>query len=674
MDQANAPSTSPINTPATVLHRPTLANPSQQPPPAPPLSSSNTDKETASIMGLVARGGKEVWRRSLGALWTSESGPKDDGSSRSSRRASVDSALSTGSRTKSLHRTQSVDTSSILYPTLTVHPPPVPHNILIVSLAHVPSAPPTLSNDELFQIVLRRLEPWVGEEGEGGYVLIILSAEGLLGGKMAFDVKHKAEARKLPGVAWWIWKWKRLPHKYRKNVKRFYIVHPSYFTRSLLPFIVPLLSPKSYSKLYPVPSLLALYYEHGVTLKGIDITLPVLEAESQALKDDPELLSFALTLSQVPLGEDSRPMFKRSSNSQSSSLWGFQALSSMVSTAASYVGLPRTSFNDAAERRRVVASEGYWKRDLTALVDECGGKVPPLLLSLGKVILSAGISTEGIFRRAPHSRHLEPLVALLALPLEDQGNPSWSQLALADPLLPPKILCKFLAELASPILRSELYDVIRSIVEPGDIKERLFPRLPPSHIVILHCVIYILHRLTAFKDSTKMNALNLAIVVAPTLISGPDRLEDASMCLEPGKKLPLAMLVAAGKAPEESIKGKEVEMSGQGTVVGMLELWIREYPYVSGDLVPERMVCPVSSAGVAAAAKRKEAGEHQSIWERESYPKARKRRSGSVRNSFLGTLFAGSGGNKEGNGMGEVVEVREGIVGGPSSGSGSSPG
>lgn len=147
---------------------------------------------------------------------------------------------------------------------------------------------------------------------------------------------------------------------------------------------------------------MALYYEHGVTLKGIDITLPVLEAESQALKDDPDLLSFALTLSQVPLGEDSRPMFKRSSNSQSSSLWGFQALSSMVSTAASYVGLPRTSFNDAAERRRVVASEGYWKRDLTALVDECGGKVPPLLLSLGKVILSAGISTEGIFRRAPH--------------------------------------------------------------------------------------------------------------------------------------------------------------------------------------------------------------------------------------------------------------------------------
>lgn len=72
----------------------------------------------------------------------------------------------------------------------------------------------------------------------------------------------------------------------------------------------------------------------------------------------------------------------------------------MVDTAASYVGLSRSSFSDPAEGR-AFASEGYWKRDLTALVDECGGKVPPLLLSLGRVILSAGIHTEGIFRKAP---------------------------------------------------------------------------------------------------------------------------------------------------------------------------------------------------------------------------------------------------------------------------------
>ncbi|KIR63830.1 hypothetical protein I314_03236 [Cryptococcus bacillisporus CA1873] len=365
-------------------------------------------------------------------------------------------------------------------------------------------------------------------------------------------------------------------------------------------------------------------------------------------------------------------MLKRSSSDQSSSLWGFQALSSMVDTAASYVGLSRSSFSDPAERRRAFASEGYWKRDLTALVDECGGKVPPLLLSLGRVILSAGIHTEGIFRKAPKSRHLEPLIALLSLPLEDQGNLSWLQLAHADPLLPPKILCKFLSELASPILPSEFYDVIRSIVEPSDIKERLFPHLPPSHILILQYVTYVLHRLTAFEDSTKMNALNLAIVVAPTLISGPDPLDDASMCLAPGKKLPLAMLVAAGKASEERVKGRGVETSGQGTVVGMLEMCIREYHCVSGDLDPERMVCPVSPAGVAAAANRAEGGEGRTVGDKESYPKAGKRRSGSIRTSFLGALFSGSGGNKESSGKEEVVDVRESVVAGLSVGSNSS--
>lgn len=168
-----------------------------------------------------------------------------------------------------------------------------------------------------------------------------------------------------------------------------------------------------------------------------------------------------------------------------------------------------------------------------------------------------------------------------------------------------------------------------------------------------------------------MNALNLAIVVAPTLISGPDPLDDASMCLAPGKKLPLAMLVAAGKASEERVKGRQVETSGQGTVVGMLEMCIREYHCVSGDPDPERMVCPVSPAGVAAAVSRAEAGEDRTVGDRESYPKGGKRRSGSIKTSFLGALFSGSGGNKESSGKEEVVDVRESVVAGLSIGSNS---
>lgn len=131
------------------------------------------------------------------------------------------------------------------------------------------------------------------------------------------------------------------------------------------------------------------------------------------------------------------------------------------------------------------------------------------------------------------------------------------------------------------------------------------------------------------------------------------------------------MLVAAGKASEERVKGREVETSGQGTVVGMLEMCIREYHCVSGDLDPERMVCPVSSAGVAAAANRAEAGEGRTVGDKESYPKAGKRRSGSIRTSFLSALFSGSFGNKESNGKEEVVDVRESAVASLSVGSNS---
>lgn len=60
-----------------------------------------------------------------------------------------------------------------------------------------------INNDELFDTLLRRLEPWVGEEGNGGYVLIVLAAD-----------DGESGGRTWPGVGWWVWKWKSIPRKY----------------------------------------------------------------------------------------------------------------------------------------------------------------------------------------------------------------------------------------------------------------------------------------------------------------------------------------------------------------------------------------------------------------------------------------------------------------------------
>lgn len=70
-----------------------------------------------------------------------------------------------------------------------------------------------------------------------------------------------------------------------------------------------------------------------------------------------------------------------------------------------------------------------------------------------------------------------------------------------------------------------------------------------------------------------MTPLNLAICIAPDLIKGPDPMEDAGLCMEPGRTLPAQMRMRAGK-----------EGQGDGTLVGLLELWIREFDQVSTSI------------------------------------------------------------------------------------------
>jgi hypothetical protein len=68
-----------------------------------------------------------------------------------------------------------------------------------------------------------------------------------------------------------------------------------------------------------------------------------------------------------------------------------------------------------------------------------------------------------------------------------------------------------------------------------------------------------------------MTPLNLAICIAPDLIKGPDALEDASLCLQPGKKMPMQMM--AGRADKSA--------EGKGTLVGLLEIWIRDFDSIA---------------------------------------------------------------------------------------------
>jgi len=223
----------PISTPiAPACHNdiPTIMNPSNPPRPSGPLSTSETansskptssashqrsiptltrlgdttpsanslssDGElaydtsstgyTAKTLRFVSRGSKEVLRRSgLGGLFLGED-------------TITPSALASSSKIRS----STLDTASILYPATDSHPDPVNYPVLVLDLKAISGISPMINNDELADTLLRRLEPWVGEEGGGGYVLIVLAAD-----------DGESGGRTWPGIGWWVWRWKSIPRK-----------------------------------------------------------------------------------------------------------------------------------------------------------------------------------------------------------------------------------------------------------------------------------------------------------------------------------------------------------------------------------------------------------------------------------------------------------------------------
>lgn len=94
-------------------------------------------------------------------------------------------------------------------------------------------------------------------------------------------------------------------------------------------------------------------------------------------------------------------------------------------------------------------------------------------------------------------------------------------------------------------------------------KTIFFPELSSSTRLILSHVIFTLHEVSKHASETRMTPLNLAICLAPDLTRGADIMEDASLCLPPGKKMP-------------QMGFKQQEQQGQGTLVGILEILIRD--------------------------------------------------------------------------------------------------
>lgn len=142
-----------------------------------------------------------------------------------------------------------------------------------------------------------------------------------------------------------------------------------------LPLILPLLSPKAYNKLFQVPSFFELHHTHSINLNGVKLPLAVIEEEVRI-----------------------RP--KQTPTTNASATWG-SSIAYALGTMGSYLlipGMSSTSSITASER----PARGYWKRSVEDLVEEAGGKVPPIFDELRGVIMNQCVTTEGVFRLTPN--------------------------------------------------------------------------------------------------------------------------------------------------------------------------------------------------------------------------------------------------------------------------------
>lgn len=180
------------------------------------------------------------------------------------------------------------------------------------------------------------------------------------------------------------------------------------------------------------------------------------------------------------------------------------------------------------------------------------------------LLMEANIGTEGIFRIPPHSRLKEILKeaydrgqryilwkdngAMLPLPPFDNAETTLAIVNEVDSrdcygvYLAAGLIKSWYAELRQPIFPQSSYREVRSLFGNPDepptrktLTELISPKSEWSAIPVVSREILVRHLLpllsivAAHQDENKMPAENLAVCFAPTLVCGPDQIEDAKI-------------------------------------------------------------------------------------------------------------------------------------------------
>ncbi|KLO09943.1 RhoGAP-domain-containing protein [Schizopora paradoxa] len=324
----------------------------------------------------------------------------------------------------------------------------------------------------------------------------------------------------------WVWKaYRSLNRKYRKNLKRLYIVHSSFFSKMLFSLAGAVISPKFFRKITYIDTLSAL--SDHVPLTQIDIP-PAVYKEN--LKHETEINTPSASHSRmfgIPLDE----------------LMGFDGEKD---------GLPRVV------------------RDCIQFLRE------------------SGLEEEGLFRRSPNSVLLRQVREAYnrgqTVTLSSYEDPHLAAVLLKkflrdlpEPLFPESTYTT-IRNCPSPSP-----EVVLDVGVVDYIRDSILTELPPCAYIVLSAILHLMHDVSLRSAKNRMDAHNLAIVLCPNLVASGNPLIDVEICGVAGAPLPLSP-ARSGSASSPLTKGRKEGGMTLGTII---KICIQHYFEVF-DEVPDR--------------------------------------------------------------------------------------
>ncbi|KAH8096615.1 Rho GTPase activation protein [Cristinia sonorae] len=379
---------------------------------------------------------------------------------------------------------------------------------MVVMNASALPDPREVSYDQLLVRILAYLNLYV----ESDYTVVFLAAG----------------SKNTPG--WnWVWKaYRSLSRKYRKNLKRLYVVHSNFFTKMLFSLAGAIISPKFFRKITYIDTLSELAYH--VPLTQIDIPPAVYQ---ENMKYEREI--------KMP-----------------------------VPTRADLFGVPLD--------------------ELMGYGGEKGG-IPRVVKDCILFLRESGMQEEGLFRRSPSSALLRQVQQAYdrghVVSLDTFGDPHLAAVLLKkylrdlpDPLFPESTYSTIRR---CPMPTNDPGDMASVMY----IRETLLPELAPCAYILLSHILHLLHEVSLRSAYNRMDAHNLAVVICPNMVKSSSPIRDVAMCGVPGGPTLYPGHQPPQPQPQAQTSNTAALTEGKTTLGGVIKLCIQRY-YEIFDELPDR--------------------------------------------------------------------------------------